>query len=455
MNNRHKIAVSLFLPLVALMAMGAVVISIRSGKGAEADNPPSESSPPPAGVSNRFGMYSPGNLDEVPVEAKSKMMAVLGVSSYGAFQDAVIATVRDLGVEWVRVDFWWDGMRFVEQADYLERLRSAGFEVVGSTRLTDRFLPSDLVKFETGLRHLVLRYPWIKTWQVGNEPNISLVYPDDYPRLFLTGARVVRENCPGCKVMLAGVAARSPSEAQAQEVYQRALAEIATACGESRPFDIFDMHFYGSAGSEDELLSSILGYRRLLSQNGFDAGIEIWLTESATYTGKLAEPPGAPLQTEDQQAVELVRRFVAGLSAGLARVSWARPYENYGYGGLAEDGIFDNAGLVYNGLGQEAARGIKAGTKKKSWFAYRTLIAKAQGYDEIIRRAPGVYEFSFGARRSPVFVVWDAGAASTPREPLPPEVQGSITITDMLGNEKQSTGDGLLPGPEPVFLEPD
>lgn len=381
------------------------------------------------------------------------MIEALGVGSYPAFQDTVIGMSRNMGAGWARVDFWWDGSKFIYQDGYIERLKAAGFEVVGSARLKDNFLPADLVKFEAGLRELVQRYPSIKIWQVGNEPNISLVYPDEYPRLFLTGVQVVRDLCPSCRVMLAGVAARWPSEAQAQEIYRRALAEISAACGaDRRPFDIFDVHFYATAGNEGELRTSVADYRRLISQNGFDEGIEIWLTESATYTGSLTDTPDSPIQTEDQQAAELVRRFVTGLAAGLSRVSWARPYENYRYGGFDPDGIFDNSALIYNGLGQESGRGIKAGTAKKSWFAYRTLVSKVKGYEEIRNLAPGIYEFRFGGGRPSVFVAWDAGSATTPGPLLPAELRGEITVTHMTGQQTRSAGSVPLT-PEPVFLE--
>jgi hypothetical protein len=400
---------------------------------------------------NPFGIYSPGNLDEVPVPSKTEMMSALGIDNYPAFQDRIIDQVRQLDLGWTRVDFWYLGTEFAAQPGYLEKLREAGMTVVGSTRLMDKFVPTDMATFEKSLRQLVQQYPWIKIWQVGNEPNVSLTYPEEYPRMFLAGSRVVREECPDCKVMLAGVAARYPTEVQAVDVYRRALGEIAALAGGGQPFDIFDVHFYAKAGSENAMLAEIASYRALLEEYGYGSA-EIWLTETATWTGRITDPAIAPIQNEGEQASELVRRFVSLLDAGLTGVSWARPYENYRYSYGEVDGIYDNTALIYNGLGQETARGVPAGTPKQSFFAYKTLVAKVAGFSEVRKMAPGAYEFGFPEDGRRLYVLWDAGSNLIAANVLPGDSE-QFVVCDMLGDGDVMEAEDIALGPKPIYVE--
>ncbi|MBE0429271.1 MAG: hypothetical protein IBX61_05300 [Thermoleophilia bacterium] len=405
---------------------------------------------------NPFGIYSPGNLDEVPMSSRDAMMEALGVGSYEAFQDYGIGLMREAGAGWARVDFYYTQAGFHETPEYMERLRTSGFEVIGGIRTLHQWeFPEDLSDFESALRALMARYPWIKIWKVGNEPNVSLVDPGEFPRIFFAGERVIREMCADCKIILAGVALRHPSEAEAKNIYRDILAGMAEESEGRTPFDVFDLHMYGVARQEDELISNFHDFRRILRESGFDdSEVEYWLTETGTYTGVPADPPGSPAQTEEDQAAELVRRFVASLGAGLSRVSWARPYENYRYLSEPEDGYYDLAGLVYNGLGQEAALGIEAGTRKLSWHAYRTLVSKVEGFSEVRELAPGNYEFAFGSGRRPVYVVWDTGEGLRPAQVLPVDEGGLVRVTDLMGNETLAEAGPLTASPVPVFIEP-
>lgn len=422
------------------------------------DEPPADvvfsGNNPAAAWRNPFGIYSPGNLDSVPAGSRQEMIETLGVGSYTAFQDFNMGAMRDAGAGWLRLDFEFDGEGFQRDPDYVERMRASGLEVVGCIRPVKGANLTNLSSFRAGLLQLIELYPWIKVWQIGNEPNVTIADPEDYSRLYLAGSRTIQEACPGCRIALGGVASHYQGMGQAREYYRRVLTSIAAQSPGRRPFDIFDLHFYGAVGSDGMLLSTILDYRRLLEESGVGAaGLEIWMTETATYTGERQDQQ-APVQTEDQQAAELVRRFVTALGAGLTRVSWARPYENYRYNSHAEDNLYDLTAIIYNGLGQEASRGIKAGAKKKSWYAYRTLVAKLQGYDEVRYLAPGVYEVDFGPGRQPLFIVWDSGAGAPPDRLLPPAARGTARVTDMTGNETRAGTASLRPDPNPVFVEP-
>ncbi|MCL4472320.1 MAG: hypothetical protein M1455_00040 [Actinobacteria bacterium] len=406
----------------------------------------------PVDVYSPFGLYSPGTLGTLPTSASQMMMDALGFDTIEQYQNYSLGLTTELGVSWVRMDFYFDGWKFIEQPAYLEQLHARGFEVVGCVLPMNSSAPEDLTTFRTNLDHLVRRYPWIKIWQIGNEPDLSWDNPDDYPRFFFAARDEVLANCHDCKIALAGAGARWPGQdmegwRHSLDVYDRIIGDIASQSpGNAKPFDIIDMHFYDFAGTEERMLETMKDYQSLLPRHGLSPEIDFWVSECATPTGSLSWPPNAPSQTEDQQAAELVARFVTMLGAQVDRVSWARFYENYRYEDI-EDGFFDHCGLVYNGLGTEAGSGITAGTKKLGFRAYQTLISQLTGSSQVSRIDDGKYRFSFPDDRSPVYVLWNAGGTEPPSE-----LRGPILVTDVEGDTAETTAEQLTLGSTPVFV---
>ncbi|MHB8858552.1 MAG: hypothetical protein ACYC6Z_03575 [Thermoleophilia bacterium] len=406
----------------------------------------------PVDVYSPFGLYSPGTLGTLPTSASQMMMDALGFDTIEQYQNYSLGLTAELGVSWVRMDFYFDGWKFIEQPAYLEQLHARGFEVVGCVLPMNSSAPEDLTTFRTNLDHLVRRYPWIKIWQIGNEPDLSWDNPDDYPRFFFAARDEVLANCHDCKIALAGAGARWPGQdmegwRHSLDVYDRIIGDIASQSpGNAKPFDIIDMHFYDFAGTEERMLETMKDYQSLLPRHGLSPEIDFWVSECATPTGSLSWPPNAPSQTEDQQAAELVARFVTMLGAQVDRVSWARFYENYRYEDI-EDGFFDHCGLVYNGLGSEAGSGITAGTKKLGFRAYQTLISQLTGSSQVSRIDDGKYRFSFPDDRSPVYVLWNAGGTEPPSE-----LRGPILVTDVEGNTAETTAEQLTLSSTPVFV---
>ncbi|MEW6020174.1 MAG: hypothetical protein AB1760_19115 [Pseudomonadota bacterium] len=416
-----------------------------------------------------FGTYSPGTLGAMTPEARELLMQKLGVTSYEEYQRYNINLMLEAGATWARQDFEYRAESgFTSPDDYLGRLRGAGFEVVGCARPAKGYAAGDLPVFEERMRRLVEAHPYIRTWQIGNEPSVSLADPETFPAFFLAGSAAVREACPDCRVILGGAALRYPNRPESAAYFERTTAAILAGSPDRLPFDAVDFHFYGLAGDEDVLLSNLDEYKAILARNGLgvaglppDAGgsgtrgaVEIWITETATYTGRPTMPPQAPPQSQEQQAEELVRRFATALGSGVERISWSRPYENYGYIGLGPDGFYDLTALVYNGLGQEEeAQGIAAGTKKKSYFAFRTLARELQGYESARMLSPSAWEFAFaGGRR--IYIVWDGGDGLTPEQRLPEDARGRARVTDIEGNPREAETSSLAASYTPVLIEP-
>ncbi|MHB9112197.1 MAG: hypothetical protein ACYC4D_06170 [Thermoleophilia bacterium] len=437
-----------FVVIVALIA-GAITVTLLTlaASGGEQDDGAS------VDVYSPFGLFSPGTLGALPTSAGRTVLESLGFDTIAQYQDYSLGLTQELGVSWVRTDFAFDGWGFSEPAGYLEKLRNSGIEVVGCVLPMNSFVPADMTRFQTSMRDLIQRYPWIKTWQIGNEPDLSWENPDDYPRLFFSLQQVIRETCPDCRIALAGAGARWPNQDErgwlrSFDVYDRIIGEIARQSGEdTKPFDILDMHYYDFSGNETGMLVTMKKYRQLPRKYGLSDDIEFWVTECATSTGPIVWPPDSPVQTEEEQASELVARFVTMLGAQVKRVAWARFYENYRY--LDEEGgFFDNTGLIYNGLGYEAGGGVPAGTKKLSFHAYQTLISKLRGCTLVHKIDAGKYRFNFGDGREPVYVLWDADDANPPAE-----VAGPVVVTDLEGNTVEMAGEDLVLVSMPVFVE--
>lgn len=442
-RNRHT-----FFAVTALIVvvLSATLLILAAGDGDSDDSATVE-------VYNPFGLFSPGTLGALPTSARRAVLDSHGFDSIAQYQDYSLGLVQELGVSWVRLDFPFDGWGYNEPADYLEKLRNSGIEVVGCVLPINSFAPADLTQFQNSTRELVQRYPWIRIWQIGNEIDLSWDNPDDYPRFFFATKEVIREACPDCRIALAGAGARWPS-ADARswhhslEVYDRIIGEIARQSGDdTKPFDIIDMHFYDFFGTEIGMLYTMKEYRKLPQRYGLSPEIEFWVTECATYTGILTWPTDSPEQTEVEQASELVTRFVTMLGAQVKRVAWARFYENYRYEDH-EGGFFDNTGLIYNGFGNEAERGIAAGTKKLSFRAYQTLIAKVSDCSFVHRIDAGKYRFHFEDGREPVYILWHAGG-----EDPPAEIAGPVLVTDLEGRTTERLGEELQLTSTPIFVE--
>lgn len=101
------------------------------------------------------------------------------------------------------------------------------------------------------------------------------------------------------------------------------------------------------------------------------------------------------------------------------------------------------------GTGQsyDIANGIKAGTKKESYYAYRTLASKIKNKNTVEEIADNFYKFS--GNGNTVYIAWSDGAGTK----LPSSISGSVKITDYLGNESTKDASQVIVGSSPIFIE--
>ncbi|RJQ43934.1 MAG: hypothetical protein C4534_07420 [Gaiellales bacterium] len=391
-----------------------------------------------AGSSPAFGVNAPGVLDDLPASGASELLGSLGLGSDADFQDYALGLLDELGAGWVRIDFRFDGKRFIVPGAYLEKLEANGIEVVACPRAPAPLDADSLAVYEKALSESVASHPSIRVWLIDSEFEAGAPDQERYLELFLAGSRAVRAACPDCRVGLAGPRMDGPAGQDTLAYYDSLLASLSGS--EGARFDIFDVSCYGPAGAAGQLEATLSEYQGLLEKHGMEAGTRLWVTECATYSGQPADPPGLPAQSEEQQAAELVERFVALLGAGVERVAWAELYDLRSYGGIP-GGFHDHSGLICNGLGGSCA----AGDQKQAFGAYQLLIEKTRGFVGVSRLAPGQYRFDLGHGRDPVYVVWSAEGTA-----LSPELEGPVRYTDINGYVYETST--LEPRDAPVFV---
>ncbi|MBN1754731.1 hypothetical protein JW877_00820 [bacterium] len=248
--------------------------------------------------------------------------------------------------------------------------------------LDSSWLPVDSVQYVRFVLRTIERYDGdgfadmpgltnpIKYWQVGNEPDGSERL--HFARLQKMTYHAIKEADSTAQVLIGGCTGFPYGYIYA---YNRRFApfveELAGCC-----FDIFDMHWYGEANGEYNLMDTESREDALayicdhLIANGYSPDLPIWITEMGTYSGDPLPmgPHYDPLfQSEAQQAADLFKRYVYPLSKGVKKVFMAFGLiEGFMYDG----GYFDFTGLIYDGWGPYD-QGL--GAKKLGYYTYKKM----------------------------------------------------------------------------------
>lgn len=244
----------------------------------------------------------------------------------------------------------------------------------------------------------------IRYWQIGNEPNVGWATscpPEEFARRGGIIAAGIRDACADCVIVMGGLLDGPELGELALEPY---LDRFLHASG-GEWIGAYNFHYYGVArptgasGVQDYRTGEdILGrMRAVLDQHGC-GDCPIWVSETSTFSGQM----GDLVQTEHEQAADLVKRFVLLGQLGVEKVFWTYITEPR-YEGTGE-GFFDQAGLVYDGFGP-TDRG--AGVKEKGFHAFQHLIAQLRGFVPTgMRREGGVTAAEFSANEQTVVVLW-------------------------------------------------
>ncbi len=172
--------------------------------------------------------------------------------------------------------------------------------------------------------------------------------------------------------------------------------------------DVMDFHWYGNATGDYKGARDAYNHiRSVMNADGF-SNIPIWITEMGSYSGDpkevLQNPTDWLQQTERQQALDYLKRFVYPLSFGVKKVFPAFGLmEGFKY----DSGYFDFTGLIYDGWG---AGDLGLGVKKLAYYTYKKMTEVLEGSDwnniQTIQESADLYIYRFIKNNKPVYVAW-------------------------------------------------
>ena len=282
------------------------------------------------------------------------------------------------------------------------------------------YLPVDEGKFLAFVKAAVGRYSGaasaaaglaspIKYWQVGNEPNNS---KSGFAELQKITYIAIKEVCPDCTVVIGGVPGMPPASHYLATFDQQFKPFLDTLAGQY--VDVLDFHWYGNATGDYLGAKPVYDHlRAVLDADGFTQ-TPIWITEMGSYSGDpLPNPPvmpyDYPLQSEQQQALDYLKRYVYSLALGVKKIFPAfGMMEGFKYDG----GYFDFTGIIYDGWDPAGTTpsDLGLGVKKLGYYTYRKMTEILEGSDwnniETIQAADNVYIFKFTRNNAPIYVAW-------------------------------------------------
>jgi len=336
----------------------------------------------------------------------------------------------------------------------------------------DSFLPRDVEGYKRYVRAVVERYdgdgagdapgsPVVRYWQVENEPNLArwAGTPKHYAELLRHTWEAAKQADPHCTIVIGGVGGWVGSGPNSslrgfRRFYLPVLKRL-----DGIGFDVFDYHWYGNATGDYRGYGRVHDeVRQALDAHGFKHA-PIWITEMGSYSG---DPSDNPPQSEQQQAADLVRRYVYPISLGVEKIFWAFGLVE---GFKHDDGYFDHTGLIYNGHGtSDKGRGVR----KVGYYTYRLMTSKLEGKrfsGELANLPANVHAYRFGHAPELVTVIWwdwwSEPEAKQKTVALPSDCDARVTsaITDRHGTrncwQAQAVGGEVVValGREPCFIE--
>lgn len=358
----------------------------------------------------------------------------------------------DLGIKWDRsmgLVIWWQKIQ-KSQSDIDKGkfdfntvdtyIKNIGVNIVANVgsekfdRSNFRRRPRNMDEYNRYLKAVVTRYSCatskfnkcVNYWQIGNEPNIrgSAFWKDtprNYAILLYESYKTIKEVCPKCKVLIGGSAVLRGNW-DVQGFYPKVLKNL----GRKRAFDIFDFHIMGveyRKVSKMKIGAHGLKYLDIgtvhreavqyFTKNGYP-DIECWILEMSNYSGSPTQgnfPIKWPMQSEHEQAQELIKRYVYSIAVGVKKIFWSQLLAEFGYG--RGSGYFDKVGVMYDGA--MSKKDIVAGKKKLAYHTYKLMTQKLEGSDwsnvkDYVKlhniNIKDVYIFEFPKGNKSVLVAW-------------------------------------------------
>ncbi len=284
----------------------------------------------------------------------------------------------------------------------------------------------------------ILKKNPIKYWQVCNQVTDvcagtdcaeDLLFAQKYTEVMKLTYEAIKTSCPECQVLIAGDSSK--------EMYPPVYDILA-----GKYVDIIDKHFFGVSGKYVKIQEEMHFLKNSLADSGFALDkLRFWITETGTYSGDPIDDKvypyaeGLPYQTERQQALGLIKRYISSFGCGIEKVLWAWGLKE-GFG--CDCCIFDYTGLIYNGnLPPQACdkniydRGDNI--KKLAYYSYKLMTQKLQGFIgvESMQNSRGTYVYKFLTDDNPIYIAWSEKGETVM---LPGIGATSIKITESVPN---------------------
>ncbi len=276
-----------------------------------------------------------------------------------------------------------DAMIQVPNRPLIEAVKRPEIDVSQHTDGTT-YRPKDVAKYQRWVRAVVERYDGdgvddmpgltapIKYWQVDNEPPRRR---EGYPDLVRITSQAVKEADPTARVLIGGL--EIPFDDYRDRIYETEQLPMLREL-RGKGIDILDLHWFGHLDEAQKLPKAIERVSRDLKQCGFE-NTAIWFTEMGTYSGGPRHHQGhpLPLQSERQQAAEMLQRHVVAMGEGVEKLFWAWGMTE-GFVNVHDNDYFDNTGFVYDGIGPDDPG---RGTKKIVYWTYQRMTGLLQHWD--------------------------------------------------------------------------
>lgn len=309
------------------------------------------------------------------------------------------------------------------------------------------------------LYELVSRHPGIWAVEILNEPSHSqgawLHDPDNYASVLGPAAQAVKDANPDTLVVgMAGV----PYTSHGSNGWDVAVWDALDA-GEKANIDAVSFHFYPFANNEGDDMTSPTSktansYPAAAASNWSGEGVELWNTESGTWTGgdyrgeeQWRYNPDASVTYEFQRAEPTIRTAIAterillsalrSLGAGLNRFFY------YGHWSWNTENLNNNQPYAFDN-GTESEKAMQCALE---WLAY--LLRDAAQPENITNTSTNGFEL----------VAWDGVGSSNVvacvnRDRIHRVItptSSSFTLYDCMGNEIALSGGSFIQGRLPYY----
>ncbi|MBU0483450.1 MAG: glycoside hydrolase family 5 protein [Proteobacteria bacterium] len=378
-----------------------------------------------AGLPNIDGEEVPPSPDDeaIPSDPEVAADSPFGVAEHFNTLATVATQADELGFRAIRLAgpqaIAWDRVQqdgWTNDALYAE-LTAAGYELSVVVLGGNPAATGTLTEYAEFITELVERYdgdgtddapgsPRIAIIEIDNEPDLyegpqeqtpwhgELSETSDYAAVLQTAYAAAKVASPDMQVAIAGMGFDV-------DYYGAILAALA---GETA-FDLFNFHYYSPEDKYFQLgvpmingidtSPSLAEVQAMLAAVGY-ADFPIIITETATYSGTSFFGTGGgdlPVQTEREQAISLVRRYLYAATRGVSRIFWFQP------------------------LGEAGNALVNGAQRKLAYYTYMRMVDELDGVDfagaQIVCDGDdGIYIHKLIRDGDPVWVLWRDGDES-------------------------------------------